>query len=84
MKNLRAIAVAAAMAAVGSPALSGEPTAEEIEKVLSVLEDMQCEMDEDEIDKEADGYELDDVFCADGQYDMQLNAAFEVVSKTKE
>lgn len=88
MKRLCALAAAAAMTMTmtmfGAPALAGDPSEEEIAKIFSVLAEMQCEMDEDEIDKEDDGFELDDVFCADGQYDMEMNTAFEVVEKRKE
>lgn len=84
MKRLCALAAAAAVTMIGTPALAGDPSEEEIAKIFSVLAEMQCEMDEDEIDKEDDGFELDDVFCADGQYDMEMNTAFEVVEKRKE
>lgn len=84
MTRLLAIIAAAAVTSLASPSLAAEPTEEEVEKILAVLADMQCEMDEDDIDKEDDGYELDDVFCADGQYDIDMNATFEVVEKRKE
>ena len=45
---------------------------------------MGCEVDPSDIEAEADGYELDDVFCTDGQYDMEMNAALEVTSRRKE
>ncbi|MEM7238340.1 MAG: PepSY domain-containing protein [Pseudomonadota bacterium] len=62
-----------------------EPTQAEIDKINAMLTEMQCEMDDDDIEKEDDGFELDDVICADGtQYDIDLNAAFEVVEKRAE
>lgn len=71
--------------ALALPALADEkPSADDIAKINELLAGMQCEVDEDNIEKEDDGFELDDVFCADGQYDIDLNAAFEVVEKTKE
>ena len=50
-----------------------------------MLAEMQCEMDDDDIEKEADGFELDDVICADGgQFDIELDAEFNVVEKRAE
>lgn len=36
------------------------------------------------IEAGGEGYELDDVFCSDGQYDMYLNADLTVADKRKE
>ena len=77
-------AAVTAIALIGGPAIADDVSAEEIEKINALLADMQCEMDEDDIEKEDDGYELDDVFCSDGQYDIDLNASFEVTNKKKE
>ena len=41
-------------------------------------------MDENEIEKADDGYELDDVFCADGQFDVRLDAEFNVIDRKAE
>lgn len=49
-----------------------------------MLAEMKCEMDEADIEKEDDGYELDDVFCADGQFDIDLDENFEVTNKRAE
>ncbi len=54
------------------------------DKILAVLKGMNCEVDPADIEAEADGFELDDVFCADGQYDMELNANMDVVTRRKE
>ncbi|MEM7668920.1 MAG: PepSY domain-containing protein [Pseudomonadota bacterium] len=69
-----------------TPALADqEPTQAEIDRINAMLTEMQCEMDDDDIEKEDDGFELDDVICADGtQYDIDLNAAFEVLEKRAE
>lgn len=82
MGILRALAVAAALAA--GPAASQEITAEEEARIMALLAEMQCEVDPADIDREADGFELDDVFCADGQYDIELDSALAVVGKRKE
>lgn len=87
MKTAAIAALALAMAAA-SPALARDATPEEAAKITALLAEMQCEMDPAEIEVEegapAQMYELDDVFCADGQYDIGLNAEFDVVEKRKE
>ena len=45
---------------------------------------MTCEIDEDNIELEDGAYDLDDVICADGQYDIMLDADFNVTGKRKE
>jgi len=35
-----------------------------------------------DIEKEDDGYVLRDVFCADGQFEIRLDAMFRVIAKT--
>ncbi|MEM1383509.1 MAG: PepSY domain-containing protein [Pseudomonadota bacterium] len=84
---MRRFVILAALAAglVTTPAHAADDvTEEEVGKIMAVLQDLQCEMDEDDIEKEDDGYELDDVFCSDGQYDIDLDADFAVVEKRKE
>lgn len=54
------------------------------EKITAMLAEMSCEMDTDDIEKEDDGYELDDVYCADGQYDITVDADLKVTGKRKE
>ena len=48
------------------------------------LAGMQCVKDAGDIEKEEDGFELDDVFCAGGQYDIDLDADFNVTNKKPE
>jgi hypothetical protein len=81
----RILIPALAAAALATPALASEkPTEEETTRIMALLKDMQCEMDEADIEKSAEGFELDDVFCADGQFDIELDTDFEVVEKRKE
>lgn len=55
------------------------------DKIITLLGDMQCEIDPGNIEAEDDGgYELDDVFCADGQYDIDLDAELQITNKKKE
>ncbi len=45
-----------------------------VTKIMAMLKDMKCEMDPKDIEKEDDGYELDDVFCEGGkQFDIKLD-----------
>nr|WP_258095024.1 PepSY domain-containing protein [Salipiger pentaromativorans] len=69
---------------IALPAMAETPTAEQTAKILAMLAEMQCEMDPDDIEMEDGGYELDDVYCADGQYDIDLDAALNVTNKRKE
>ena len=81
---LTAAAFAAALALPSAALADDDPSEEEVAKIMEVLTELECEMDEDDIEKEDDGYELDDVFCADGQYDIDLDANFEVTNRKKE
>jgi hypothetical protein len=65
-------------------ASANEPTQEEVDRINAVLAEMQCEVDPEEIEVNDDGYELDDVFCADGQYDMDLDKDMQVTERRKE
>ncbi len=76
-----------AVAAFALPAYaSDDPTEEEIATINAMLAGMNCEMDDDDIEKEDDGgFELDDVICADGsQYDIDLNKEFQILEKRAE
>jgi hypothetical protein len=81
-----AVAIAAALGIAGGPAtaVADNLTTEEVVQIDQLLEDMQCEVDVEDIEKKDDGYELDDVFCADGQYDIELNTNLQVVEKKAE
>lgn len=57
------------------------PSDADVAKITAMLAEMKCEMDEDDIERDGDGFELDDVFCADGQYDIDLDADFEITNK---
>ena len=63
---------------------SDDLTEEEVDRINAVLAEMQCEMDDDDIEKEDDGFDLDDVLCAEGQFDIKLDTDFAVVEKRAE
>lgn len=58
---------------------------EQVARIDEVLAAMTCEIDPDNIEVEGDGsFDLDDVICADGQYDIKLNADFTEAERRKE
>ena len=79
-------ALAAALALIAVPVLAETgATADQITQINALLASMTCEVDPDNIDVEAaGGFDLDDVLCADGQYDMKLDAALAVLEQRKE
>ena len=56
-----------------------------VEKIMEKLKAMDCEMSPDDIEKEDDGYELDDVACKGGkQFDIKLDADLNEVGRKEE
>lgn len=77
--------LAVALALVAAPGFADEVTDPAvIEQINTLLSGMQCEVDPSNIETDDGGYELDDVFCADGQYDIDLDAEMNVTEKRKE
>ncbi|MCB5409218.1 PepSY domain-containing protein [Pseudogemmobacter faecipullorum] len=84
---MKKVVLAALLAGFAMPAFAEEDkaTAEQIAKIDEVLAAMSCEVDSDNIELEDDGsFDLDDVICADGQYDVKLNADFTEKERRKE
>lgn len=84
---MKHLAFAAVLAAFAMPALADDakPTPEQIAQIDEVLAAMTCEVDPDNIEVEDDGsFDLDDVICEDGQYDIKLNADFSEKERRKE
>lgn len=80
---MKPVLAAAALMLIAVPALA-EATAEQIAAIDAKLAEMQCEVDPDNIETEDGGFDLDDVICADGQYDIAMDANLEVTEKRKE
>ncbi|MFD1914411.1 PepSY domain-containing protein [Halodurantibacterium flavum] len=81
----RPLTILAALALLTGPALADTPDAETVERINAMLAEMQCEIDPEDIELEDDGtYDLDDVMCADGQYDMKLDADLNVTERRAE
>jgi len=78
---LKTLSIALAVLFLSGPAVSfaddddGEKVDKAtVEKIMAMLKEMKCEMDPKDIEKEDDGYELDDVFCEGGkQFDIKLD-----------
>lgn len=83
---MKRIILAALLAGVAGPVLAEEgATPEQIAMIDEALAAMTCEVDSDNIEVEDDGsFDLDDVICADGQYDVKLNADFTEKERRKE
>ena len=71
-----------------SPALAETTTKlspEMIEQIEAKLAEMECQMDSDDIEVEADGYALDDVICkGGGQFDIMLDKDLNEVGRKAE
>ena len=61
-----------------------ELSGQELSKIDAVLASLNCRANTEMIEKQGNQYVIRDVFCADGQYSIQLNALFEVVVKRTE
>ncbi|MFO1141038.1 MAG: PepSY domain-containing protein [Amaricoccus sp.] len=79
------IVAAAALALVPFAALADEgPTDAQMAKIDEVLKAKSCEVDPANVEVEDGIFDLDDVMCSSGQYDMKLDAAFNVTEERKE
>lgn len=81
---LKTVLIAATLALAPAVALAQEVPADVVTRIQAMLTEQQCEVDADNIEADGEGYELDDVFCADGQYDMDLDANLAIVNKKAE
>ena len=78
-------AAAFGLAVLAGPALADDdPTEEQVSQIMEMLAGMECEMDPGDIEMEDGGFELDDVYCADGQYDIDLAANMQITNKRAE
>ena len=58
---------------------------ETVTQIMNMLEGMNCQMVASDIEIEDDGgFELDDVMCEDGQYDIELDADLNETNRRKE
>jgi hypothetical protein len=82
---MRKIIITAALAFAPAMALADDgPTDEQMAKIDEVLAAKSCEVDPANVEVEDGTFDLDDVMCADGQYDIKLDANFTVIDERKE
>jgi len=83
---MKTIAVFAVIAALAAPACAEEKiSAETVSAIEAYLASIECQMDPDDIEVEADGYELDDVICKGGnQFDIALDKELNEVGRRAE
>ncbi|WP_181704133.1 PepSY domain-containing protein [Chthonobacter albigriseus] len=81
---LKTALFAGALVLLPAAAMAQEVPADVVTKIQAMITEMKCEVDAENIEASGEGYELDDVFCADGQYDMDVDKDLKVTNKTKE
>ena len=77
-------AAALALAALRGAGRGRAPTDEQIAKIDEVLTAKTCEVDPANVEVEDGVFDLDDVMCASGQYDIKLDADYAVTEERKE
>ncbi len=74
-----------ALALVPFAALAEQgPSEAQMAKIDAVLTAKSCEVDPANVEVGEGGFDLDDVMCASGQYDMKLDADYTVREERKE
>ncbi len=61
-----------------------EPTVLELSQIQGVMEELNCRLKPEMVKKLDDGFIVKDVFCADGSYEVRLDADFKILSKVAE
>ena len=70
---------------LAADARDAEIPEETVTQIMNMLEGMNCQMVASDIEIEDDGgFELDDVMCEDGQYDIELDADLNETNRRKE
>lgn len=80
---MKTILTALAILAVPAFAMA-QATPEQLAKIDEVLAAKKCEVDHANVEVEDGQFDLDDVICESGQYDILLGAEFNVVKERKE
>ena len=79
------IVTAAALGFLPFAAVAADgPTDEQMARIDEVLKAKQCEVDPANVEVEDGAFDLDDVICATGQYDIKLDANFAVTEERKD
>lgn len=69
---------------LATPAFAQDATPEQIAAIDAALAEVQCEVDSANIEVEDGIFDLDDVICADGQYDVKMDAEYKELERRKE
>ncbi|PJN95691.1 hypothetical protein CNY89_06980 [Amaricoccus sp. HAR-UPW-R2A-40] len=68
-----------------APAAFAQATPEQLAQIDTLLAAEQCEVDHANVEVEdGGGFDLDDVMCADGQYDIKLGPDMTIAERRKE
>jgi len=82
---MRKLVVAAALSLAPFAAFADDgPTPEQMARIDEVLKAKTCEVDPANVEVEDGNFDLDDVMCASGQYDIKLDKNFTVLEERKE
>ncbi|MBP7001126.1 PepSY domain-containing protein [Amaricoccus sp.] len=84
MKGLLILAALAFAPMAASAEESMTATAEQMAQIDHTLKGRSCEVDPVNVVVEGGVFDLDDVMCADGQYDMKLDAGYQIIEERKE
>jgi hypothetical protein len=60
------------------------PSDAQMAEIDKVLAEQQCEVDPANVEVEDGAFDLVDVMCASGQYDIKLDASYAVTEERKE
>lgn len=86
--RLLAISIAALMLPATASFADAPPTAQERARVLAALAEVGCsdprEIEREEDDGVIEGYEVEDAKCADGVYDFELDANFNITDRDRD
>lgn len=78
------IITAAALGFFPFAVLADEVSEEQMTKIDEVLKARSCEVDPANVEVEDGMFDLDDVMCADGQYDLMLDSNYVITKEKKE
>lgn len=59
-------------------------TVQELSRIEAVMAELNCRIDPGRVLKQGNEFVLNDVFCADGQFDIRLDGQFRVIAKRVE
>lgn len=82
--NIRSLTFDGPLDAMGAPAIMA--TAAEVEAIVRVLDSINCTINaEAGVEKEtADMFELDDVECTTGQFDIKMDTFYTIMTMTRD